>query len=122
MYYNSIILLVVLHGCETWFLALREKHKLRMFVKRVLRRIFGLKSDQEEGEWRTQHKEELHYFYPSPRLIRIIKLNKMKWEGHVARMGEKREAYKLLVGKPEGKRPMRRPRRMWIDNIKMDLS
>jgi hypothetical protein len=86
-----------------------------------LRRIFGPKRDRVTGEWRKLHNEELHNLYSSPSIIRIIKSWKMKWAGHVARMGEKRKVYRLLVGKPEGKRPLGRPRGRWIDNIKMDL-
>jgi hypothetical protein len=73
------------------------------------------------GAWRKLHNEELHNLYSSPSIIRIIKLRKMRWAGHVARMGEKMNVYRLLVGKPEGKRPLRRSRRRWIDSIKMDL-
>jgi hypothetical protein len=73
------------------------------------------------GGWRKLHNEELHNLYSSPSIIRIIKLRRMRWAGHVARMGEKRNVYRLLVGKSEGKRPLRRPRRRWMDNIKMDL-
>jgi hypothetical protein len=73
------------------------------------------------GEWRKLHNEELRDFYPSPSIIRIIKFRRMSWAGHVARMGEKENAYRLLVGKPEGKRPLGRPRRRWVDNIRMDL-
>jgi hypothetical protein len=72
------------------------------------------------GGWRKLHNEELHNFYSLPSIIRIIKLRRMRWAGHVARMGEKRNVYRLLVGKPEGKRPLGRPRSMWMDNIKMD--
>jgi hypothetical protein len=72
-------------------------------------------------EWRKLHNEELHNFYSSASIIRIIKSRRMRWAGHVARMGGKRNVYRLLVGKPEGKRPLGRPRRSWIDNIKMDL-
>jgi hypothetical protein len=87
---------------------------------RVLR-IFGPKSDGVTGGWRKLHSEELHNLYSSPSIIRIIKSRRMRWAGHVARMGEKRNVYRLLVGKPEGKRPLGRPRRRWIDNIKVDL-
>jgi hypothetical protein len=86
-----------------------------------LRRIFGPKRDGVTGRWRKLHDEELHDLYSSPSIFRIIKPRRMRWVGHVARMGEKRNAYRLLVGKPEGKRPLGRPRRRWIDNIKMDL-
>jgi hypothetical protein len=87
----------------------------------VLRRIFGPKRDEVTGEWRKLHNEELHDLYSSPSIIRIIKLRKMRWAGHVARMGEKRNAYRLLVGKPEGERPLGRPRRRWVDIIRLDL-
>jgi hypothetical protein len=73
------------------------------------------------GEWRKLHNEELRDLYSSPSIIRIIKSRRMRWADHVARMGEKRNAYRLLVGKPEGKRPLGRPRRRWVDNIRMDL-
>jgi hypothetical protein len=87
----------------------------------VLRRIFGPKRDGVTGEWRKLYKEELHNLYSSPSIIRIIKSRRMRLARHVARMGEKRNVYRLLVGKPEGKRPLGRPRRRWINNIKMDL-
>jgi hypothetical protein len=87
----------------------------------MLRRIFGPKRDGVTGRWRKLHNEELHNLYSSPSIIRIIKSRRMRWAGHMARMGEKRNMYRLLVGKPEGKRPLGRPRRKWIDNIKMDL-
>jgi PAS domain-containing protein len=115
--YKTIILPVVLYGCETWSLTLREEHRLRMFENRVLRRIFGLKRDEVTGKWIKLHNEELHDLYPSP----IIKSRRMRWAGHVARMGEKRNAYRLLVGKPEGKRQLGRPRCRWVDNIRVDL-
>jgi transcription termination factor 2 len=86
---------------------------------RVLRRIFGPKRDGVTGGWRKLHNEELHNLYSLPSIIRIIKSRRMRWAGHVARMEEKRNVYRLLVGKPEGKRPLGRPRRRWIDNIKM---
>jgi hypothetical protein len=73
------------------------------------------------GGWRKLHNEELHNLYSSPSIIRIIKSRRMRWAGHVERMGEKRNVYRLLVGKPEGKRPLGRPRHRWIDNSKMDL-
>jgi hypothetical protein len=92
-----------------------------VYENRVLRRIFGLRRDEVTGGWRKEHNEELHNLYSSPIFSRIIKSRRMKWAGHVARMGEKRNAYRILVGKPEGKRPLERPRRRWVDNIKMDL-
>jgi hypothetical protein len=93
-----------------------------VFENRVLRRIFGPKRDGVTGGWRKLYNEELHNLYSSPSKISIIKSRRMMWAGHVARMGGKRNVYRLLVGKPEGKRPLGRPRRRWIDNIKMDLS
>jgi hypothetical protein len=119
--YKTIILPVVLYGCETWSLAEREEHKLRVFENRVLRRIFGPKRDGVMGGWRKLHNKELHNLYSSPSIIRIIKSRRMRWVGHVARMGEKRNVYRLLVGKPEGRRPLGKPRCRWIDNIKIDL-
>jgi hypothetical protein len=121
--YRTIILHVVLYGCETWSLTLREEHRLRVFENRVLRRIFGPKRDEVTGEWRRLHNEELNDLYSSPHsiIIWVIKSRRMRWAGHVARMGEGRGAYKILVGRPEGRRPLGRPRRRWEDNIKMDL-
>jgi hypothetical protein len=119
--YNTIILPVVLYGCETWPLAVREEHKLKVLENRVLRRIFGPKKDGVTGGWRKLYGEELHNLYSSPRIIRIVKSRRMRWAGHVAQMGEKRNVYRLLVGKPEGKGPLGRSRHRWMDNIKMDL-
>jgi hypothetical protein len=87
----------------------------------VLRRIFGPKRDEVTGGWRKLHNDELRHLYSLPSIIRMIKSRRMRWAGHVARMGEKRNSYRLLVGKPEGKRPLGRLRRRWVDNIKMDL-
>jgi hypothetical protein len=98
-----------------------EEHRLRVFENRVLRRIFRPKRYEVTGDWRKQHKEELHYLYSSPNIIRMINSRRMRWAGHVARMGETRKTYRILVGKPEGKSPLRRPRRRWVDNIKIDL-
>jgi hypothetical protein len=109
--YETIIIPVVFYGCETWSLALREELRMRVFENRVLRRIFGPKRDEVTGEWRKMHNEELHNLYSSPDLIRQIKSRRIRWAGHVARMGEGRNVYKVLMGKPEGKRPLGRPRR-----------
>jgi hypothetical protein len=87
----------------------------------VLRRIFGPKRDEVTGSWRKLHNEELHNLYSSPSIIRMINSRRMRWSGYVARMREKRNAYRILVRKPEGKRPLVRPRRKWVDSIKMDL-
>jgi hypothetical protein len=96
---------------ETRSLTLREEHRLRVFENRVLRRIFGPKRDEVTGEWRKLHNKELRNLYSSSSMIRIINLRRMRWAGHMARRGEKKNAYKLFVGKPEGKRPVRKPRR-----------
>ena len=112
---------VVLYGCESWFLTLREERKLRVFENMVLRRIFGPRRDEVTGEWRGLHNEELNYLYSSPNIVQVIKSRRMRWAGHVARMGELRGVYRLMVGKPEGKRPLGRPRHRWVDNIRMDL-
>jgi hypothetical protein len=91
-----------------------------MFENRVLRRIFGPKRDEVTGEWTKVHNEKLHDLYSSPSIIRIMKSRRMRWMGHVARMGENRNAYRLLMGKPEGKITLGRPRHKWVDNIRMD--
>jgi hypothetical protein len=114
--YKTTILPLVLYGCETWFLTLREAHRLGVFENRVLRRIFGPKRDKVIGEWRKLHNEELHDLYSSPSIIRIIKSRRTRWSGHVARMVQKRNAYRLV-----GRWPLERPRRRLLDSIKMDL-
>ncbi|KAJ4449643.1 hypothetical protein ANN_01047 [Periplaneta americana] len=95
--------------------------EVKVFENKVLRKIFGAKRDEVTGEWRKLHNTELHALYSSPDIIRNIKFRRLRWAGHVARMGESRNAYRVLVGRPEGKRPLGKPRRMWEDNIKMDL-
>ncbi|KAJ4445703.1 hypothetical protein ANN_12388 [Periplaneta americana] len=137
---------VVLYGCETWAVTLKEKQRLRVFENKVLKKIFGAKRDEVTGEWRKLHNAELHALkifgakrdevtgewrklhnaelhalYSSPDMIRNIKSRRLRWAGHVARMDESRNAYRVLVGRLEGKRPLGRPRRRWEDNIKMDL-
>ncbi|KAJ4425726.1 hypothetical protein ANN_27922 [Periplaneta americana] len=119
--YKTVILPVLLYGCDTWTLTLREEHRLRMFENKVLRKIFGAKRDEVTGEWRKLHNTELHALYSSPDIIRNLKSRHLRWAGHVARKGESRNAYRVLVGRPEVKRPLGRPRRRWEDNIKMDL-
>jgi hypothetical protein len=98
-----------LNGCETWSLILREKCKIRVFENRVLREISRPKRDGVTGKWRKLH-EEIHDLYPSPNSVRVIKSKRMRWAGHVAPIGERRGVYRVLVGKPEGKRPLGRPR------------
>ncbi|KAJ4446884.1 hypothetical protein ANN_13584 [Periplaneta americana] len=104
--YKTVILPVVLYGCETWTLTLREEHRLRVFENKVLRIIFGAKRDEVTGEWRKLHNTELHALYSSPDIIRNIKSRRLRWAGHVAHMGESRNAYGVLVGRLEGKRPL----------------
>ena len=99
---------------------MREERRLRVFENRVLR-IFGPKRDEVTGEWRKLHNEELNDMYSSPTIVLVIKSRRMRWAGHVARIGEGRGLYRILVEKPEGKRPLGRTRRRWEDNIKMDL-
>jgi hypothetical protein len=113
---------VVFYGCETWSLTLREECRLRVFETRVLRRIFGPKRDDEMGEWRRLHNKDLYVVY-SPSIIWVIRSRRMRWAEHVPHMEERRCAYRILVGKPDGKIPLGRPRRRWEDNtcIKMDL-
>jgi hypothetical protein len=97
------------------------EHKLRVFENRMLRRNYGPRREGERGGWRKLHNEELHNLYSSPSIIRIIKSRGMRWAGHLARTGEKRNVYRLLIGKPEGKRPLGRPRCRWMSNMKMDF-
>jgi len=87
----------------------------------VLRKIFGPRRDEVTGEWRRLHNEELNDLYSSPNIVWVIKSRRMRWAGHVACMGEERVVYRVLVEKPEGRRPLGRPRRRWVDNIRMDL-
>jgi len=100
---------------------LQEERKLRVFENMVLRRIFGPRRDEVTGEWRRLHNEELNDFYASPNIVRVIKSRRMRWAGHVTRMGEERGVCRVLVGKPEGRRPLGRSRRRCVDNIRMDL-
>ncbi|KAJ4438705.1 hypothetical protein ANN_14652 [Periplaneta americana] len=97
------------------------KYRLRVFENKVLKKIFGAKRDEVTGEWRKLHNTELHALYSSPDIIKNIKSRRLRWAGHVARMGESRNAYRVLVGRPGGKRPLGRQRRRWEDNIKMDM-
>jgi hypothetical protein len=118
--YKTTILTVVMSGCETWSLTLMEEHRLRVFENTLWRRIFGPKRE-EDGSWRNVHNDDLHSLRSSPNIVRMTKSRRMKWAGHVARMGEGRGVYRVLVGRPEGKRPLGRPRRRWEDNIGLEL-
>jgi len=111
--YRAIILPVVLYGCETLSLTLREERRLR--------RIFGPRRDEVMREWRKLHNEELNDLYCLPSIVQVIKSGRMRWAGHVVRMAERRGVYRHLVGKPKGRSPLGRPRCRWDDNIKMDL-
>jgi len=102
-------------------LTLRDERRLRAFENRVLRRIFWPKRDAVTGEWRKLHNEELNDLYSSPSIVRVIKSRRIRWAGPVVSMGESRGVCRVLVGKPEGKRPLGRPRRRWEDNIRIDL-
>jgi hypothetical protein len=117
--YKTIIFPVVLHRCETCSVTLREEHRLSVFENRVLRRLFGPKRAEVTGGWGELHNEELHDLYSSQSIIRMIKSSRMRCAGHVARIVEKRNAYSILVGKPDGKTSLGRPRCRWVDDIKM---
>jgi hypothetical protein len=118
--YITIIFPVVLYECETWLLTLTEVRRLRVFENRVLRRVFGPKRDQVTGEWKKLHNEELNDLYSLPNIVRVVKSRRIRWAGHVVHMGEERGVHRVLVGKPEGKSLLGRPRHRWED-IKMDL-
>ena len=118
--YTTIILPVVLYGCEIWSLTLREEHRLRVFENEVLRKIFGAKRDEIKGKWRKLHNAELHSLNSSPNIITILKSRRLRWAGHVSRTEQSRNTYRVLVRKHEEKRPLGRPRCGWED-IKMNL-
>jgi hypothetical protein len=115
-----MILPVVLYGCETWSLTFKEERRIKVLKNRVLRSICGPKSDEVTGEWRKLRNEELYDVYSSHNIVRIIRW-RMRWAGHVARLGERRGLYRDLMEQLEGKRLLGRPRLRWENNIKMDL-
>jgi len=117
---KTIILPVVSYGCETWLLTLREKRRLRVLENRVLRRIFGPKRDDVQGKLRKLHYEELNNLYSTSNIVIVLKSRRMRWAENVAGMGERRGVYRVLVGNPEGKRPLGRPRSRWEYNVKID--
>jgi len=115
--YRNIIPSAVLYGCETWSLTLKKEHRLRVFESRVFKRIFGQKWNEVTGEWRKVHNEDINDLYCSPNTFRVIKSRRMRWARNVARVGEGRDVYMILVGKSEEKEPLWRPKRRWKDNI-----
>jgi hypothetical protein len=119
--YGIIILPVILYGCKAWSLTLRVERSLRVFEKRVLRKIFVSKRDEVTREWRRLHNKELNDLYSSSNFVRVINSRIIKWTRHVACMEESTGVYRVVVGKFEGKRQLGRPRRRWEDNIKMDI-
>ena len=118
--YRTIILPIVVYGCETWSLTFREQRRLRVFENRALRGILGPKRDGVTEEWKKLHNVKLNDLYCSPTIARVIKSRRMKWAMYIARMRERRGVYRILVGKPEGKRPLGTPRHRWEDNNNMD--
>ena len=116
-----MLLITLVEGFVTWSLTLRKERRLRVFENRVLRRVFGPKRNEVTGEWRKMHNEKLNDLYSLPSIVWVVKSRQMRWAGHVVCMGEDRGVQRVLVGKPEGKRPLGRSRHRWEDNIKMDL-
>jgi hypothetical protein len=118
--YKTTILPVILNACKNWSLTLREKRRLQIFENWALKNLFGSKRDEVTGKWRKVHIEELYNLY-SPNIIRLIKSRRTRWAGHAARKGECRGVHRVLVGKPEGTRPLGRPIHKWENNIQIDL-
>jgi hypothetical protein len=119
--YRTIILPVVLYGCETWSLTLREERRPSVFENRVLRRVFGPNRDEVTGEWRKLHNEELNDLYSLPSIVWVVKSRRMRWASHVSHMGKERGVHRVLVGKPEGKSQLGRPRHRWRIISRWDL-
>jgi len=117
----QIILCVVLCGCESWSLTLREERRLSVFENRVQRKVFGAEGEEITGEWRRPHNEELHDLYSSSNIIWVIKSIRMRWTGHLVHMSKTTAAYRVLVGIPDEKRPLGIAELRWEDNIKVDL-
>ena len=119
--FRSVILSLVLYGCETWSFTLREEHRLMVFESMVLRKIFGSKRVEVRGHWRRLHKDGLYALYSSTNIIRVIKSRRVIWAGTFSMYGDRRGAYRVLVGRPYGRRPLGRHGHRWEDNITMDL-
>jgi hypothetical protein len=119
--FRTIVLPVVLYGCETWSLTLRKERRLRVFENRVLRRVFEPKRYEVTGELRKLYNEDLNNLYPLPNILQVVKYRRLRWMGHVARMGEERGVHGVPVRKPEGKSTLGRPWRKYEDNIKLDI-
>jgi len=119
--FASGIVHAVLYECDSWSLVLKEKHRLRLFEIKLLRRILGPKEEEVTGGWKKLHIEEFCNLYSSPYTFRVIKSGMMRWLGCAAHIGEMRNAYKFVIGKPKGKSLVGRPGCRWEDNIKMHL-
>jgi hypothetical protein len=119
--YTHIILPVVMYECETWYLTLIEELRLRVFDNMETRNVCRRKRDEVTGGWRRMHNEELNDLSCSPNIIGVMKSRRMRWTGHIARTGERKWVYRILVGRPEGRRPLGKQRSRWEDNTKMDL-
>jgi len=119
--FRTVILPVILYGCESWSTTLADEHKLRVFENKILRKIYGPKRDEMTGEWRRLHNDELYGLYDSPNVVKIMKSRRLRWADHVSRMEKKGRLYSILVGRPDGRRPLGRPRRRLEDNIRRDL-
>ena len=120
--YTTIIRPIVIYGCETWRLTKESERRLNVFERGILRRIWGPVWDEEDGEWRRRHNHELMTLSGVPQITNIIRSHRLRWAGHVSRMEDGRLAKEVMVGKPMGTRPLGRPRKRWIDNVKEDMT